>query len=152
MLSVFSLGKINGHVPPHFVVCGADQLNDPAECQLEILDHVVGAQRNIPALLFKHCMSPLPVSHPPQASFVHGCMSAQGVPPQHIRLDRQLTFYNDLFGWSRITFAALAGRSPPDILYGPTREGIITFSQAGFLRTTAHDVRRTACTCRRYLI
>lgn len=50
-------------------------------------------------------------------------MAEQGTPTEDIELDQQLIFYNDLFGWARVAFQALADRSPPDILYGPSQEG-----------------------------
>lgn len=53
------------------------------------------------------------------ASFVYDAVSARGVQPLDLEVNRQLTFYNDIFGWSRIAFTALADRRPPDTLFGP---------------------------------
>ena len=48
---------------------------------------------------------------------------ANGAPRGTLLLDQQLCLYNDLFGWARIAFPALADRPPPDSLYGPTASG-----------------------------
>ena len=50
-------------------------------------------------------------------------LAAHGVTRDEIKLSRQLVFYNELFGWARIAFIALADRPPPDILYGPSPAG-----------------------------
>lgn len=50
-------------------------------------------------------------------------MTEQGIPPEDIELDRQLIFYNELFGWARVAFQALADRALPDRLFGPSQEG-----------------------------
>ena len=55
-----------------------------------------------------------------QASALHGEITADGAPRRTLPLGRQLCFYNDLFGWARIAFPALADRPPPDMLFGPT--------------------------------
>ena len=59
-----------------------------------------------------------------QASAVYGAMTAGGSPRGTVQLDRQLCFYDDLFGWARIAFTALVDRPPPDTLFGPTFSGI----------------------------
>lgn len=50
-------------------------------------------------------------------------MVANDVPRAEIELDQQLVFFNELFGWARIAFVALADRPPPHALYGPSPEG-----------------------------
>ncbi|CAM9571594.1 unnamed protein product, partial [Ascophyllum nodosum] len=57
---------------------------------------------------------------PRMASQIYGGNMANGAPRGALLLDQQLCLYNDLFGWARIAFPALADRPPPDSLYGPT--------------------------------
>lgn len=60
-----------------------------------------------------------------QAACIYSGMTAHGGARDEIKLGRQLVFFNELFGWARIAFIALADRPPPDILYGPSPEGAI---------------------------
>lgn len=50
-------------------------------------------------------------------------MTAHGVSSAEMELGQQLVFFNELFGWARIAFVALADRPPPHALYGPSLEG-----------------------------
>lgn len=76
-------------------------------------DNIVGDDEHAPLLPILYF----------QAAFVYEEISSSGVHPHHLGLDRQLTFYNDLFGWSRIAFQALTDHAPPDTLFGPSVEG-----------------------------
>eukprot|EP00903_Cladosiphon_okamuranus_P008033 g7749.t1 len=71
---------------------------------------------------------------PRMAAFVYEGISSPGVKPHHLRLDRQLTFYNDLFGWARIAFQALTDHAPPDTLFGPSAEDYARVPKPGFGR------------------
>lgn len=59
-----------------------------------------------------------------QAGFVYRAMATYGIPRGDIELTQQLTLYNDMFGWARVAYLALADQSPPDILYGPSAQGL----------------------------
>ena len=59
-----------------------------------------------------------------QATTVYDTMANNGVRREAVQLDRQLCLYDDLFGWARIAFTALADRPPPNIHFGPTASGI----------------------------
>lgn len=58
-----------------------------------------------------------------QIEFINTQMVEEGLAREHIKLDGQLTFYNDMFGWARVTYEALTHHSPPDILLGSSPEG-----------------------------
>lgn len=51
-------------------------------------------------------------------------MVDHGIPREEIELNKQLTFYNDMFGWARVATEALTHHAPPDILYGPSPAGV----------------------------
>ena len=73
------------------------------------------------SLLFRSFLRP---RHPSlQAAYIYEGMVANDVPRAEIELDQQLVFFNELFGWARIAFVALADRPPPHALYGPSPEG-----------------------------
>lgn len=57
---------------------------------------------------------------PRMVSFIYDGLANRGVARPAIKLGRQLVFFNELFGWARIAFIALADGPPPDILYGPS--------------------------------
>ncbi|CAM9827730.1 unnamed protein product [Ascophyllum nodosum] len=69
---------------------------------------------------------------PRMASAVYGGVTADSTPRGAVPLDRQLCFYNDLFGWARIAFLALADRPPPDILFGPTEADYARVPHLGY--------------------
>lgn len=54
---------------------------------------------------------------------IYSGMTSRGGTVEDVELDRQLCFFNDLFGWARVAFSALADRPPPDILFGPSPAG-----------------------------
>lgn len=60
-----------------------------------------------------------------QVSFIYDGLANRGVARPAIKLGRQLVFFNELFGWARIAFIALADGPPPDILYGPSPGGTL---------------------------
>ncbi|CAN0058952.1 unnamed protein product, partial [Ascophyllum nodosum] len=69
---------------------------------------------------------------PRMASALHGEITADGAPRRALPLGRQLCFYNDLFGWARIAFPALADRPPPDMLFGPTEADYARVPDLGY--------------------
>lgn len=66
------------------------------------------------------------------ASAIYSERTSDGPPRVTVPLDRQLCFYNDLFGWARIAFPALADRPPPDILFGPTASDYARVPELGY--------------------
>ena len=55
---------------------------------------------------------------------MYNAIATSGAPRGTVQLDRQLCLYNDLFGWARIAFTALASRPPPDVVLGPIASGM----------------------------
>lgn len=51
-------------------------------------------------------------------------MAEHGGRYEEIEIDRQACLYNDLFGWARIAVVALMSRPAPDVLCGPSSEGM----------------------------
>lgn len=51
-------------------------------------------------------------------------MAEHGGRYEDIEIDRQACLYNDLFGWARIAVVALMSRPAPDVLCGPSTEGV----------------------------
>lgn len=81
-----------------------------------------------------------PTRAAPQASAISSETTAEGVPRGTTELDSQLCFYNDLFGWARIVFLALADRPPPDPFFGPTAAGMYHI-------LVLHAPRPSPCCC-----
>ncbi|CAM9827660.1 unnamed protein product [Ascophyllum nodosum] len=69
---------------------------------------------------------------PRMTSALYGEFTANGGPRGALPLGRQLCFYNDLFGWARIAFPALADRPPPVILFGPTEADYARVPDLGY--------------------
>ncbi|CAM9571173.1 unnamed protein product [Ascophyllum nodosum] len=69
---------------------------------------------------------------PRMASAIYAEITTDGAPRGTMPLDRQLCFYNDLFGWARIAFPALADRPPPDIMLGPTEADYARVPDLGY--------------------
>ena len=61
---------------------------------------------------------------------------------EDIRLSRQLTFYNDMFGWARVAIEALTHHDPPDILRGPCPLGESREVRSGHSDSQVENGRR----------
>lgn len=78
-----------------------------------------------------------------QAGFIYRAMAIYGTPRGDIELAQQLTFYNEMFGWARVAYLALADQPPPDILYGPSAQGLnaqLKLILANPLRSSTHQL------------